>query len=98
MFWDIFRLTAYGIGVIGAAMLTGKLFSIDHILAKLWGVSQMIWMLICAILITMLAKAMAQPSQAVSSREVPMIVISVLLAICPLAIYVRWGRNGELEK
>ena len=97
MFWTIFRMVAYGTGVVGAAMLAGRLFSIKHILARLWAISQIVWMFICSVLLIMLTRAALQPKVGVS-REIPMVIVSMLLAACPLIIYIRWGRNGDLEK
>jgi hypothetical protein len=96
VFFTVLRFALYGIGAIGAALLAGRLFAINHILAKLWGVSQLVWIFICSILITMLMEATVHPEQEVN-RIFPMTVVAVLLAACPLIIYLRWGRNGDLE-
>lgn len=97
MFLTMVRLALYGIGALGAALLAGRLFSIDHILARLWGVSQMVWIFISTTLFVMLIKTTVHPDQVVK-REIPLTVVAFLLATCPLVIYLRWGRNGDLEK
>jgi len=97
MFWTMVRFALYGTGALGAAILAGRLFSINHILAKLWGVTQLVWIFISTTLLVMLVRTTAQP-ELVINRDIPLTVVAALLAACPIVIYLRWGRNGDLAE
>ena len=97
MGWFVLRLVLYGLGVVGSALLAGRLFAINHILAKLWGISQVIWLLICTILIVMLCDA-SLGSDPMMERNAIMTFVAILLAACPIITYLIWGRNGRLKE
>lgn len=97
MGWFVLRLVLYGLGVVGSALLAGRLFAINHILAKLWGISQVIWLLICTILIVMLCDANLG-SDPMMGRNAIMTFVAILLAACPIITYLIWGRNGRLKE
>jgi len=94
---SMFRLILYIAGTLASVFLAGRLFSINHILAKLWGVSQIVWALVCTAMITMLVRGDFGPG-AEDIRAPIMTIISILLAICPVVVYLGWGRNGGLSQ
>lgn len=97
MDWSVLRLALYGIGVISSALLAGRLLSINHIIAKLWGISQIVWCLVCSALIISLWEVDFGPGIS-KSRVWMFTIIAALLATCPLVVYLGWGTNGGLKE